>query len=64
MATLTVKELFDFAVDPAINDDNIDDALDALMEVASKWVMGAGKQARGRSWVGLAVQFVRPAGSR
>ena len=37
MATLTVKELFDFAVDPAINEGNLDAALDALMEVASRW---------------------------
>lgn len=36
VATLTVKELFDFAVDPAINDDNLDAALDALMEVAAR----------------------------
>ena len=36
VATLTVKELFDFAVDPAITDHNLDAALDALMEVATR----------------------------
>lgn len=36
MATLTVKELFDFAVDPAVTDDNLDDTLDALMQLATR----------------------------
>lgn len=41
VATLTVKELFDFTVDPAINDDNIDAALDALMARAASRPVGA-----------------------
>lgn len=36
VATLTVRELFDFAVDPHLTEDKIDDALDNLMEVASR----------------------------
>uniref|UniRef100_A0A1D2A9U5 Serine/threonine-protein kinase RIO1 n=2 Tax=Auxenochlorella protothecoides TaxID=3075 RepID=A0A1D2A9U5_AUXPR len=35
VATLTVKELFDFAVDPAVTDDNLDDTMDALMQLAA-----------------------------
>jgi cytochrome c biogenesis protein ResB len=35
VATLTARELFDFAVDPNINDANIDQAIDALIGVAS-----------------------------
>eukprot|EP00887_Chlorella_sp_A99_P005225 scaffold1.g5225.t1 len=35
VATLTVRELFDFVVDPAITEDNLDAALDRLMEVAA-----------------------------
>jgi len=34
VATLTTRELFDFAVDPHLREDGIDGALDALMEVA------------------------------
>ncbi|KAK2080313.1 hypothetical protein QBZ16_000166 [Prototheca wickerhamii] len=41
VATLTVKELFDFTVDPAINDGNIDAALDALMARAASRPVGA-----------------------
>ncbi len=36
VATLTVRELFDFAVDPTITDDNIDAVLDKLMETAAR----------------------------
>ena len=36
VAILTVRELFDFAVDPSINDSNIDTALERLMAVASR----------------------------
>lgn len=36
VATLTVKELFDFAVDPAVNDDNLDETLEALMASAAR----------------------------
>ena len=36
VATLTVRETFDFVVDPAINDDNIDAALERLAEVAAR----------------------------
>jgi RIO kinase 1 len=36
VATLTVRELFDFAVDPTIGPDTIDAELDRLMEVAAK----------------------------
>lgn len=35
VATLTVRELFDFVVDPHINPGNIDAAVDALIRVAS-----------------------------
>lgn len=35
IATLTNKELFDFVVDPGINDDNLDSTLDSLMKKAS-----------------------------
>lgn len=35
VATLTVRELFDFAVDPNINAGNIDAAVDALIRVAA-----------------------------
>ena len=35
VATLTTRELFDFAVDPTINPENIDGAVDALMAVAA-----------------------------
>jgi RIO kinase 1 len=35
VATLTAKELFDFAVDPGITEDSIDAAVDALMAVAA-----------------------------
>ena len=35
VATLTTKELFDFAVDPAVTEDGLDEALDALMEAAA-----------------------------
>ena len=36
VATLTAKELFDFAVDPSITDDSLNDAMDALMAVAAQ----------------------------
>ncbi len=35
VATLTVRELFDFVVDPNINAGNIEAAVDALIKVAS-----------------------------
>ncbi|GIL49848.1 hypothetical protein Vafri_6156 [Volvox africanus] len=35
VATLTVRETFEFVVDPAINDDNVDAALERLSEVAA-----------------------------
>lgn len=35
VATLTTRELFDFAVDPNINAANIDAAVDALIQLAS-----------------------------
>jgi RIO kinase 1 len=35
VATLTTKELFDFAVDPTITDQNLDVALDTLMTAAA-----------------------------
>ncbi|PNW73992.1 hypothetical protein CHLRE_13g580900v5 [Chlamydomonas reinhardtii] len=35
VATLTVRETFDFVVDPAINDDNVDAALERLSDVAA-----------------------------
>ena len=35
VATLTTKELFDFTVDPAITEDGLDAAMDALMEAAA-----------------------------
>eukprot|EP00955_Chlamydomonas_euryale_P053529 355524-Chlamydomonas_euryale.AAC.31 len=38
IATLTVRELFDFAVDPTIDETNIDDALSRLMKIASRYV--------------------------
>ena len=40
VATLTVRELFDFVVDPGITEDNLDAALDNLMEMAGRWVWG------------------------
>lgn len=36
VATLTVRELFEFTVDPAITDDNIDAAMERLMQIASR----------------------------
>ena len=36
VATLTVRETFDFVVDPAINDDNVDAALERLSDVAAR----------------------------
>lgn len=36
VATLTVRELFEFIVDPNITEATLDAALDALMEVASR----------------------------
>lgn len=36
VATLTVRELFDFAVDPTINNSNMDAALERLMTVATR----------------------------
>lgn len=33
---LTVRELFEFAVDPDITEDTLDAALDKLMEIASR----------------------------
>lgn len=41
VATLTVRELFEFAVDPAIHEGNLDAALDALMEVAASRPVGS-----------------------
>ena len=39
VATLTVRELFDFVVDPAIAEGaELDAELDRLMELASRWV--------------------------
>ncbi|GLC41017.1 hypothetical protein PLESTM_001146700 [Pleodorina starrii] len=35
VATLSVRETFDFVVDPAINDDNVDQALERLRELAA-----------------------------
>ncbi|KAG2443598.1 hypothetical protein HXX76_001949 [Chlamydomonas incerta] len=35
VATLTVRETFDFVVDPTINDDNVDAALERLSDIAS-----------------------------
>jgi len=39
VATLTVRELFEFAVDPVITEDTLDAALDRLMEVAIRYVL-------------------------
>ncbi len=36
VATLTVRELFDFAVDPTITEETLDVALEHLMEVACR----------------------------
>ena len=36
VATLTVRELFDFVTDPAVNDGNLDATLERLMEVAAR----------------------------
>ncbi len=41
IAVLTVRELFDFAVDPSINESNIDAALERLMEVATSRPIGS-----------------------
>ncbi|GAX85066.1 hypothetical protein CEUSTIGMA_g12486.t1 [Chlamydomonas eustigma] len=41
VAVLTVRELFDFAVDPNINESNIDAALERLMAVASSRPIGS-----------------------
>jgi len=41
VATLNMRELFDFAVDPSITDDNIDAALERLMEIAGSRPIGA-----------------------
>jgi hypothetical protein len=43
VATLTVRELFEFVVDPALTDQGLDAELDRLMEMASRWVKGAGR---------------------
>jgi hypothetical protein len=40
LPTLTVRELFDFTVDPSINESNLDQALERLMEIASRWSFG------------------------
>jgi hypothetical protein len=36
VAVLTVRELFEFIVDPTITEDNLDASLDKLMEVAAR----------------------------
>lgn len=36
VAVLSVRELFEFAVDPVITDDILDDALDRLMDIATR----------------------------
>ena len=36
VAVLTVRELFDFVVDPAINEANVDETLERLNEVAAR----------------------------
>lgn len=36
VATLTMRELFDFVVDPSINDDNIEAALEQLRTLAGR----------------------------
>ena len=41
IATLTTRELFDFAVDPAITPDRLDAALDALAHVAASRTVDA-----------------------
>lgn len=41
VATLTIRELFDFITDPNINRDNIDDYLATLNEIASKRTLEA-----------------------
>ncbi len=41
IATLTTRELFDFAVDPAITPDTLDAALDALAHVAASRTVDA-----------------------
>ncbi|KAG2497105.1 hypothetical protein HYH03_004696 [Edaphochlamys debaryana] len=40
VATLTVRETFDFVVDPAINDDNVEEALERLSERADSRPVG------------------------
>eukprot|EP00798_Chlamydomonas_sp_ICE-L_P018874 gene18874-25432_t len=40
VATLSVRELFDFAVDPNIDESNLDDAMERLMEIASSRPLG------------------------
>lgn len=42
--TLTVHELFDFAVDPVLQDEGIDEALDQLMAMATRCVPVMGGQ--------------------
>lgn len=39
VATLTERELFDFATDAAINDENEEEVLAALQELAARWVL-------------------------
>ena len=41
IATLTTRELFDFAVDPTITAEGLDDALDALARLAASRPAGA-----------------------
>lgn len=41
IATLTTRELFDFAVDPTITLEGLDDALDALARLAASRPAGA-----------------------
>lgn len=41
VATLTVRELFEFTVDPTITDDTLDTALDRLMEIAASRPIGS-----------------------
>lgn len=46
VATLTTRELFDFVVDPSINDGNIEAAMEHLRELAGRCAAGAAQLPR------------------
>lgn len=53
VATLSVREAFDFAVDPSINDGNVDAELERLSEVAARCVGLGGRVGGQRRRVGV-----------